>query len=228
MLNQDNTKKLWDYILKGIKLGTLKPEVCAKSVCVDARFVKPEEVGQKHIVWSHGKIEKTITLSDNIVLLTTLDKQGKPVIDSEGHENVYDMEIAKFKKTYPKQINGHYVKDPYSDGSVCIMIKFPKGFISEEGITILPPNWGGYEGKLMPGGAIMLPFNSARSLEGQIWAWEKEGFDKVDWYPNNEPDTYSECDKYGTFKDENLRKVFDQSKQYEGYPYGQRANDKFK
>lgn len=225
MTSQENTVKLWNYIIKGLKSGKIKPIVCAKSVCVDAEFVSPENVGKEHVVWSNGKVEKTITLTDDMVLLTTLDSQGNPVIDSEGHKNTYDMKISKFQKTYPKQINGHYVKDPYSEGAVCIMIKFPEDFIPEEGITMLPPNWGGYEGTLMSGGAIMLPFDPTKSLEEQIQAWEKEGFDKIDWYPNNEPYTYSRTDKFGTFKDPELQVTFGQTRQYEGNPYNQKTND---
>ena len=70
------TKKVFDYVIAKLKSGDLQPMVCAKSVCVDAHFVTPEEVGKEHIVWSHGKVEKTITLSEGMVLLKTLDENG--------------------------------------------------------------------------------------------------------------------------------------------------------
>lgn len=213
------TDKIFEYVINEIKNGKIKPRVCAKSVCVDAEIVKPEDYGKEHIVWSQGKIEKTLTLKENMVLLTTLDKEGNPVIDKEGHKNVYDLKLEKFIKTYPKQINGHYVKDPYDKGSVMIAISIPENLITEEGLTFLPPAWGGYEGTLVKGGALMFPFDPNRSLEGQIWAWEQEGSKSLDWYPNNEPQTYSNCDKNGTFEDKSLRELFKQDKQFEGYPY---------
>lgn len=222
MNKQENTQKLFAFIIDNVKQGKLVPKVCAKSVCVDAREVKPEEVGTKFTVWSHGKVEKEVVLTEDMMLLTTLDENGNPVVDSAGHLNVYDMKKSKFQKTYPKQINGHYVKDPYDKGSVAIVIEMPAGFVPEEGITILPPNWGGYEGTLMQGGVIMMPFNPERSLEGQIWEWENNGANGLDWYPNNEPNTYSECDKNGTFKNPALRKTFGQTKEYEGYPYSKK------
>lgn len=219
---QTNTEKLFKYIIEGVKQGTLQPKVCAKSICVDAREVTPEEVGTKFTIWSHGKVEKEVVLTEDMMLLTTLDENGQPIVDSEGHLNTYDMKKSKFQKTYPKQINGHYVKDPYEKGSVSIVIELPDGFVPEEGITVLPPNWGGYEGTLMQGGVIMMPFDPTRSLQGQIWEWEKQGATQLDWYPNNEPSTYSECDKNGTFKDPALRRTFAQTKEYEGYPYSKK------
>lgn len=215
---EEMTKKIFNYVISKIKSGELKPIVCAKSVCVDAHVVTPDEVGKEHIVWSHGKVEKTLTLTEGMVLVTTLDESGKPVLDEFGHENVYDMKLAKFQKNYPTQINGHYVKDPYAKGSVMIAVKLSDEII-KEGITMLPPNWGGYEGTLVKGGFLMFPFDPNRSLEGQLWAWEQEGFDKLDWYPNNEPQTYSPCDRNGTFENEELRNLFGQTKEFEGNPY---------
>lgn len=212
------TKKVFDYVIAKLKSGDLQPMVCAKSVCVDAHFVTPEEVGKEHIVWSHGKVEKTITLSEGMVLLKTLDENGNPIVDEAGHENVYDMKASKFQKNYPTQVNGHYVKDPYAEGSVMLAVKLPDEIV-KDGITMLPPNWGGYEGTLVKGGILMFPFDPKRSLEGQIWAYEQEGYDKLDWYPNNESQTYSVCDKNGTFENEALRKTFNQTKEYEGNPY---------
>ena len=219
---QEMTEKVFCYVVSKIKSGEIKPVVCAKSVCVDAHIVTPEEVGKEHIVWSRGKVEKTITLSDGMVLLKTFDENGKPVVDEAGHENVYDMKLAKFQKNYPTKVNGHFVKDPYAPGSVMISVKIPDEII-KDGLTMLPPNWGGYEGTLVKGGILMFPFDPARTLEGQVWAWEQEGFDKLDWYPNNEAQTYSECDRNGTFKSESLRKTFGQTKEYEGNPYSKTA-----
>lgn len=215
---------LFNFIIEGIKNGQIEPVVCAKSVAVDAREVQPEEVGQQHTVYSQGKVEKVITLQEDIVLLTTLDRNGNPVLDEDGNENTYDMKKAKFLKTYPKEINGHHVKDPYSPGSVMVAIRLPEELIAE-GITMLPPNWTGnngerYEGTLMSGGIMMFPFNPELSLVEQLEAWSKAGADKLDWYPNNEANTYAPCDKNGTFKDPLLRKLFEQPKEYVGEPYG--------
>lgn len=210
---------LFDYIMNGIKDGSIHPEICAKSVAVDARQVKPEEVGQKHTVYSHGKVEKEITLAEDTVLLTTLDTQGKPVIDQNGNTNTYDMKLAKFMKTYPKQVKGgHFVKDPYAPGSVMVAVKIPENVIAD-GITMLPPGWGGYEGTLMAGGIMMFPFDPSLKLNDQVKAWETQGADKLDWYPNNEANTYSRCDKNGTFENENLRNLFEQDKPFEKTPY---------
>lgn len=221
------TEMLFDYIISGLESGEFEPVVCAKHVCVDAHLVTPEEYGKEHVVWSHGKVEKTITLQEGMVLLKTLDKNGNPVVDEMGHENVYDMKISKFLTNYPKEVNGHYVKDPYAEGSVMVAVKLPDEMIGD-GITILPPNWGGYEGTLMKGGILMFPFDKDRSLEGQLWAWRQEGFDKLDWYPNNEADTYSPCDKNGTFENQALRKTFEQDKPYEGNPYKTKTSSKAK
>ena len=99
-----------------------------------------------------------------------------------------------------------------------LSVKLPDDIV-KDGLTMLPPNWDGYEGTLLKGGILMFPFDPNRSLEGQIWAYEQEGYDKLDWYPNNEAQTYSACDKNGTFENESLRKTFNQTKQYEGKVY---------
>lgn len=215
---EEMTKHLFNYVISKIKSGEIKPVVCAKNTCVDAHIVTPEEVGKEHIVWSHGKVEKTITLKEGMVLLKTLDENGKPIIDKSGHENVYDMTLQKFQKTYTTMVNGHYVKDPYAKGSVMIAVKLDDKIIND-GITLLPPGWGGYEGTLVKGGILMFPFDPERSLEGQIWAWQQEGYNNLDWYPNNEADTYSPCDKNGTFENKSLRATFNQTKEYQGSPY---------
>lgn len=218
MTSQETTKALFDYVINQIKAGNIKPTVCAKSVCVDAHYVTEDEIGKEHIVWSHGKVEKTITLRQDMVLLKTLDHNGEPVIDEYGHENIYDMKLQKFQKTYPAQINGHYMKDPYAEGSVMNAIALPDEVV-DEGITMCPPNWGGYEGTLMKGGTLMFPFDPEKNLNEQVDAWEKTGYNKIDWYPNNEAYTYSPCDKNGTFKNEELRNTFNQDKPYLGDPY---------
>lgn len=215
---EQRNQAVFDYIIAGIRAGQITPVVCAKSVAVDAREVQPEEYGQEHIVYSQGKVEKVVTLGEGMMLLTTLDKNGNPVVDAQGHTNTYDMKKSKFEKNYPKEVNGHRVKDPYAPGSVMISIRIPEALI-QEGITLLPPNWGGYEGTLVSGGVLMFPFNPELSLEEQIAAWIKEGADKLDWYPNNEPQTYSRCDKNGTFMDPALRELFGQDKQFLGEPY---------
>ena len=220
---KERNQALFSHIINGIKSGEIIPKVCAKSVAVDAHTVVPEEVGTKHIVYSHGKVEKEIVLTQDMVLLTTLNAQGNPIIDKNGNTNTYDMKLAKFLKTYPKQVKGgHFVKDPYAQGAVMVSVALPKEMV-KDGITLLPPGWGGYEGTLIPDGIIMLPFDSNLTLEEQINEWEKQGADKLDWYPNNEADTYSPCDKNGTFKDINLRKLFEQNKQFEGNPYKQKS-----
>ncbi|MBR4004034.1 MAG: hypothetical protein IKI95_08355 [Clostridia bacterium] len=216
---EERNAALFTHIMNGIKAGEITPTVCAKSVAVDAHTVTAEEAGRTHTVYSHGKVEKEITLTEGMVLLTTLDKNGEPVIDENGNTNTYDMGLAKFMKNYPKQIGGHFVKDPYAKGSVMASVALPKEMVGDEGITLLPPGWGGYEGTLMEGGIVMFPFNPELSLPEQVQAWEAEGADKLDWYPNNEADTYSACDKNGTFADESLRRLFDQGKEYEGTPY---------
>lgn len=222
---EQRNQALFSYIMNNLKTGALKPTVCAKSVAVDAHIVTPEEVGKKHTVYSHGKVEKQIELTADMVLLTTLDSQGNPVIDENGNTNTYDMKLAKFMKTYPKQVDGgHFVKDPYTKGSVMIAVSLPKKLIAD-GITLLPPGWGGYEGTLMQDGVIMLPFDPNLKLEEQIKEWEKQGADKLDWYPNNEANTYSPCDKNGTFENENLRKLFEQEKSFEGNPYQKSQED---
>lgn len=216
---EERNAALFTHIMNGIKAGEITPTVCAKSVAVDAHSVTPDEVGKKHTVYSHGKVEKEIVLEEGMVLLTTLDAQGNPVLDENGNTNTYDMKLPKFLKNYPKQVGDHFVKDPYAKGSVMASVELPKEFIGQEGITLLPPGWGGYEGTLMEGGIVMFPFNPDLTLEEQVAAWEQEGADKLDWYPNNEADTYSPCDKNGTFEDPSLRKLFEQGKEFVGAPY---------
>lgn len=221
---EQTNQALFDYIMNGIKTGEIRPTICAKSVAVDAHKVSPEEVGKKHTVYSHGKVEKEITLAEDTVLLTTLDTQGNPVIDEKGNTNTYDMKLAKFLKTYPKQVKGgHFVKDPYAPGSVMAAVKVPDNLI-KDGITMLPPGWGGYEGTLIAGGIMMFPFDAKLNLKDQVKAWEEQGANKLDWYPNNEANTYSRCDKNGTFEDENLRKLFEQDKVFEKTAYTYQDN----
>ena len=215
---QEISKQVFHYVISKIKSGDIKPQVCAKCVCVDAHLVTPDEIGKKHIVWSHGKVEKITTLTEGMVLVKTLDENGKPVVDQSGHENIYDIKLEKFLKNYPIKINGHYMKAPYTKDSIMVAIKLPDNII-QDGLTLLPPNWGGQEGTLVKEGLLMFPFNPNKSLEEQIEDWELKGFDKLDWYPNNETQTYADCDKNGTFKSEALRKTFNQTKPYEGHPY---------
>ena len=219
--DQQRTAYVFAYIMEGVKAGAIKPMVCAKSTWVDAHFVTAEEAGQEHIVWSQGKVEKVVILQEGMVLITTLDENGNPILDSDGHTNTYDMSATKFAKNYTLEIDGHYVKDPYDKGSVMVAVELPAELVGE-GLTILPPNWGGYSGTLMPGGYIMLPYKSGSSLLGQVYEWEQVGVAALDFYPNNEPQTYSECDKNGTFRDPALRKRFEQNQEYQGEAFGSR------
>ena len=115
------------------------------------------------------------------------------------------------------------MKDPYAPGSVMAAVKVPDKLIAD-GITMLPPGWGGYEGTLIAGGIMMFPFDPKLNLKDQVEAWEAQGANKLDWYPNNEANTYSRCDKNGTFEDENLRKLFEQDKIFEKTAYTYQDN----
>lgn len=206
----DQTQEFFAEVIDGVEKGTIKAKIKAKCVCVDARKAKAEEVGTKFTVWSHGKVEKEITVKEDTVFLTTLDRNGNPIIDEKGHENTYDMPLAKFNKKYKKHENGHYVQDT----TPMITIKLPDSMIPEQGKKLLPPCWGGYEGTLMRGGLVMLPFNPELSREDQIEEWKKylKSGASVDWYPNNEAETYATCDRDGIFKDEDLRVLYGQTK----------------
>lgn len=201
-----NTEKLFNLIMKGLETGNLEATIQAKCVCVDAREVSEEEYGQKHIVWSHGKVEKEITLGPDMVLITTLGADGKPIIDEKGHDNTYDMNAAKFAKKYKPHNNGHYVQD----GTPMLTVSLSDTIIPENGITILPPNWRGDTGTLMRDGLVMFPYDSSLSIEENIQAIKEAGAHVIDWYPNNEPQTYSPCNESGIFLDPLLRKTFDQ------------------
>ena len=215
---KDRNEFLFKYIMTNLKNGNFIPRLCAKSVTVDVHFVTEEEIGQPFTTYSHGKIEKQFTLEKDMALLTTLDKEGKPVLDENGNKNIYDMKVSKFLERYPIKINGHYAKDPYAPGAVMVAIKLPCEFV-DNGITLLPPSWKGYEGTLMEDGILMFPFNPNLTLREQIKEWESKGANGVDWYPNNEPYTYDICDKNGTFKNENLRILFGQEKEFDSTPY---------
>lgn len=205
----ETSKTFFANIINGVKEGIIPVQIQAKCVCVDARAVDPEEVGKQHTVWSHGKVEKVLELKPDTVLITTLDANGNPIIDENGNTNTYDMSISKFQKKYKKHSNGHYIQDQKPMAT----IKLDEGVIPEEGITILPPNWGGYSGTLMKGGLIMLPFDSTLSRQEQIERWESYlTGEPIDWYPNNEADTYAVCDRNGKFKDKALRELFGQDK----------------
>ena len=205
----DKTQNFFKEIISGVENGSIEAKIQAKSVCVDARPARPEEVGTKFTVWSHGKVEKEITVAEDTVFLTTLDKDGKPIVDESGHDNTYDMPMKKFAKKYQKHPNGHFVQDP----TPMVTIQLPDSVIPEEGIKLLPPCWGGYEGTLMRGGLVMLPFNPDLSREQQIEEWKQylTSGKTVDWYPNNEADTYSLCDKNGTFIDKNFQELYGQN-----------------
>lgn len=224
MTAKERTNKIFDYVINQMEAGKLKPIVCAKSICVDAHFVSEDEVGSEHIVWSNGKVEKTITLNEDMVLLTTLDKNGNPITDEFGHKNIYDMKVQKFNKTYTTQINGHYMKDPTAPGSVMMAVKLDDNMIGDEGLTMCPPNWGGYEGTLVKGGILMFPFDKDKDLKEHVEYFKKQGCDNIDWYPNNETQTYSVCDKNGTFKDQSLRQTFNQKESYKGDPLSDKDN----
>lgn len=199
-------------IIDGIENGTIEVNSQAKCVGMEARLATPEEVGTKFMVWSHGKIEKEIIVKEDTVFLTTLDRNGKPIVDEGGHKNTYDMPFKKFARKYKEHINGHYVQD-YTP---MVAVQVPESMVSEEGIKLLPPCWEGYAGTLMRGGLIMLPFNPKLSSEEQIAEWKKyiKNGEIVDWCPNNEADTYSPCDEYGIFEDESLQELYGQTKEY--------------
>lgn len=206
---KEATKKLFDFLIESLEKGELEPIIQAKCAMVDARKVTTEEIGKEFTVYSHGKVEKVITLEEDTILLTTLGKDGKPIIDEAGHYNTYDMKEKKFNKKYPNQINGHYVQD----GTPMITVTLPEGVIPESGITVLPPGWGGYEGTLMSEGIIMLPFDSNMTPVELLKSYKEEGAEKLDWYPNNEASTYAPCKPNGVFLDETLRKTFNQENQ---------------
>ena len=206
----DQTQQFFGEVIDGVENGSIKAKIKAKCVCVDARKAKAEEVGTKFTVWSQGKVEKEITVKEDTVFLTTLDRNGNPIVDEKGHENIYDMPLSKFSKKYKKHENGHYVQDT----TPMVTIKLPDSMIPEQGKKLLPPCWGGYEGTLMRGGLVMLPFNPDLSREEQIEEWKKylHSGANVDWYPNNEAETYATCDRNGIFKDEDLRELYGQTK----------------
>ena len=220
---EEATQKLFNHIIRGVEFGKLKPVVCAKSAMVNARDPKPEEIGKPLQVWTNGKLEaneKYIVKEDDKIL-TTLNPDGSEKLDKFGHANEYLMPAKKLASRYPKKINGHYV----ADNTPSVMVKMSDFFIPEEGITVVPPGWWGSTGTLHKGGAVMLPFDPNRSKEGQVWSWIQQGANKLDWYPNNEPWTYSECDKNGTFKDPTLRKSFGQKGIYQGDPYSSKDKE---
>lgn len=203
-----NTKSLFNAIIRGLEKKELEAIVQAKCICVDARPVNEEEYGKEHIVWSQNQVEKVITLEKDLVIITTLDATGKPIIDAGGHKNEYDMQVSKFTKKYKLHSNGHFVQD----GTPMLTVTLPEEMIPEEGIVLLPPNWGGYEGTLMKGGLVMFPFNPSLSIKDNIRVIKEQGSENIDWYPNNETRTYAPCDKNGIFIDEQLRKTFGQQK----------------
>lgn len=205
----EQTQQFFSEVISGVENGSIKAKIKAKCVCVDARQATKEEVGTKFTVWSHGKVEKEITVKEDTVFLTTLDRNGNPIIDEKGNANTYDMPLAKFSKKYKKHENGHYVQDT----TPMVTIQLPDSMIPEQGKKLLPPCWGGYEGTLMRGGLVMLPFNPQLSREEQIDEWKKylNSGANVDWYPNNEAETYATCDRNGIFKDEDLRELYGQT-----------------
>lgn len=206
----EDTQKFFKEVIDGVEKGSIKAKIQAKCVCVDARQAKADQVGTKFTVWSHGKVEKEITVKEDTVFLTTLDKNGNAIIDEKGNTNTYDMPLAKFSKKYKKHENGHYVQDT----TPMVTIQLPDSMIPENGKKLLPPCWGGYDGTLMRGGLVMLPFNPELSREKQIEEWKKylNSGANVDWYPNNEAETYATCDRDGVFKDADLRELYGQTK----------------
>lgn len=205
----EDTQGFFKDVIDGIEKGSIKAKIQAKCVCVDARQATKEEVGTKFTVWSHGKVEKVIDVKEDTVFLTTLDRNGNPIVDEKGHDNTYDMPLKKFAKKYKKHENGHFVQDT----TPMITVKLPDELIPEQGKKLLPPCWGGYEGTLMRGGLVMLPFNPELSREEQIKVWREyiTSNVNVDWYPNNEAETYATCDRNGIFKDEDLRELYGQN-----------------
>lgn len=205
---EKETKEFFAQIIEGVKNGSLVPILQAKCICVDARKARADEVGTEFTTYSQGKVEKVFTVKEDTVFVTTLDRNGEPVIDKKGNKNIYDMSETKFNKKYKLHKNGHYVQDP----TPMVTIKLPDSMIPEQGKKLLPPCWGGYDGTLMRGGLIMLPYNPKLSKSEQIKVWETyltKG-ESVDWYPNNEAGTYAVCDKNGVFEDPELRGLYGQ------------------
>ena len=207
---KERSKAFLKWVLEQIRAGKVKVVLQAKCVCVDARQATPEEVGTKYQVWSHGKLETEYDVQEGSYFVTTLDKNGKPVVDNEGHMNTYVMTAKKFGQRYHKHPNGHYAPDQTPVATILI----DPDLIPEEGIELLPPNWYGGKGVLMKGGLFMLPYDPSLSDEEQLAAWEAYITDDaiVDWYPNNEPETYARCNKEGVFADPELRELFGQGK----------------
>lgn len=208
------TQEFFLKVITAVENGELPVKIQAKCICVDARLAKPHEIGTKFTVWSHGKIEKEIIVSEDTVFITTLDENGRPIIDKEGRLNIYDMPFGKFKKKYHPHKNGYFVQDPTPMATINA-----SDIISTDSITLLPPCWNGYTGTLMKNGLIMLPLNPELSFSEQVEVWKSylQG-NLIDWYPNNEPDTYAPCDKYGKFKSKKLRKLFEQTPQKQLIP----------
>lgn len=200
------TKEFFLKIITAVENGELQVELQAKCVCVDARLAMPKEVGKKYTIWSHGKIEKEIIVQEDTVFIVTLNENGYPVIDDQGHLNIYDMPLAKFKQKYRLDKNGHYVQDQK------VMATIDVGdYAGEDGRILLPPCWNGHTETLMKGGLLMLPYNSEFTFEEHMKFWKSYlNGNAIDWYINNEPETYAPCDKNGKFKSKRLRKLFNQ------------------
>lgn len=229
---QNISKALFDSLIECIKFKIVKPEIKAKRTCVDMQVVLPEEEGTIHTVWENGKIKERVILDYGMVLLTVLNKYGKPVVDKMGHKTVYVMTASKFDKEFPKfTLSKHYISNatphyvvnfkdiPFNifynkiDKEVFKFTNFDENYVKENGITFFPPNWNGHTGTIVKEGMIMFPYYKNLSLEEHVKKWEEIGYDKLDWYPNNNPKTYAKCNKNGNFEDENLRKLFGQSQE---------------
>ena len=78
---------------------------------------------------------KKIIVTEDTIFLTTLDKNGKPIIDENGHENTYDMPMKKFVK---KGMKSSPIKINYRKAKIFIVyIEMKENYKLEEKVMLL-------------------------------------------------------------------------------------------
>lgn len=237
MLNEEivkavkNSHLLYATIIKGLENGTITPTIQAKHQRVYIRKAIPgEEIFVEVDNASYTATEGQYLVYNN--------PNNFYLVNEKGFKR-YEVDANMEKKI---DANGHEIVGFKPKGAPALVINADniKALELDKGeFTYFPSNWWGSTDTVKKGFVIVLPYDATLNLRKNIEKY-KEMFEKFpqskapkeeieahltsgqgfDCYAIDDKhvSTYAICDKFGTFKDEKLRTIANQTKNYVGQP----------
>lgn len=230
-----NSHLLYSEIIKGLENGNLKPTIQAKHHRVYIRKAIP---GEEIFVEADNA---SYTATDEHYLVYN-SPTNYYLVNEKGFKR-YELDDNMIKRVDGQ---GHEILGFKPKGAPVLIINADdiKALdLNEAGFTYFPSNWWGSTDTIKTGFVVVLPYDSKLSLAKNIEKYKEafalfpqptatkeeiethltsgQGFDcyAID---DKHASTYATCDKAGTFKDEKLRAIANQTKSYIGQPDFQR------